>query len=126
MFKLALESPPEPLARKLSKYDAIPAALIGRLARHERAKGSGIGDLLVADAVSGLRVGGSLRRSSSMRRTIVGASSTRRTGSSPCRPGRTGCSCSLRRPWPRWRRQRGSREDKMIEVFTPDANPKIW
>jgi len=48
---LALENLPEGLARKLPRYDAIPAALIGRLARHERAKGSGIGDLLVADAV---------------------------------------------------------------------------
>jgi GNAT superfamily N-acetyltransferase len=51
MFTLALESLPERLARTLPKYDAIPAALIGRLARHERAKGSGVGDLLVADAV---------------------------------------------------------------------------
>ena len=51
MFTLALDSQPEGLARKLPRYDAIPAALIGRLARHERAKGSGVGDLLVADAV---------------------------------------------------------------------------
>lgn len=51
MFTLTLESLPEGLARKLPKYDAIPAGLIGRLARHERAKGSGVGDLLVADAV---------------------------------------------------------------------------
>ena len=51
MFTLALDSLPEGLARKLPKYDAIPAALIGRLGRHERAKGSGVGDLLVADAV---------------------------------------------------------------------------
>ncbi len=52
MFTLTLESLPESLARKLPRYDAIPAALIGRLARHERAKGSGVGDLLVADAVT--------------------------------------------------------------------------
>jgi len=51
MFSLALDTLPERLAQKLPRYDAIPAALIGRLARHERAKGSGIGDLLVADAV---------------------------------------------------------------------------
>ena len=51
MFTLALESLPDQLAHRLPRYDAIPAALIGRLARHERAKGSGIGDLLVADAV---------------------------------------------------------------------------
>ena len=51
MFTLALESLPDQLAHKLPRYEAIPAALIGRLARHERAKGSGIGDLLIADAV---------------------------------------------------------------------------
>ena len=51
MFTLALESLPDQLAHSLPRYEAIPAALIGRLARHERAKGSGIGDLLVADAV---------------------------------------------------------------------------
>jgi len=51
MFTLALESLPDELAHKLPRYEAIPAALIGRLARHERAKGSGIGDLLVADGV---------------------------------------------------------------------------
>jgi ribosomal protein S18 acetylase RimI-like enzyme len=51
MFSLALDTLPERLAQKLPRYDAIPAALIGRLARHQRAKGSGIGDLLVADAV---------------------------------------------------------------------------
>ena len=51
MFTLALDSLPERLSRKLPRYDAIPAALIGRLARHERARGAGIGDLLLADAV---------------------------------------------------------------------------
>src|SRR5205807_10456864 len=52
MFTLALESLPDQLVHSLPKYEAIPAALIGRLARHERAKGSGVGDLLVADAVT--------------------------------------------------------------------------
>src|SRR5205823_9245717 len=33
MFTLTLETLPEALARKLPRYDAIPAALIGRLAR---------------------------------------------------------------------------------------------
>lgn len=51
MFTLALESLPDELAHRLPRYEAIPAALIGRLARHERARGSGVGDLLVADAV---------------------------------------------------------------------------
>lgn len=51
MFTLALDSIPAGLARKLPRYDAIPAALIGRLARHTRVAGTGIGDLLVADAI---------------------------------------------------------------------------
>jgi GNAT superfamily N-acetyltransferase len=51
MFTLALEQLPAELARKLPRYDAIPAALIGRLARHQRARGTGIGDLLIGDAV---------------------------------------------------------------------------
>ena len=37
--------------RKLPRYEAIPADLIDRLARHARARGSRIGELLVADAV---------------------------------------------------------------------------
>ena len=52
LFTLALDAVPAALARKLPKYDAIPAALIGRLARAERGRGSGLGDLLVADAVT--------------------------------------------------------------------------
>ena len=51
MFTLALEGLPAGLARKLPRYEAIPVALIGRLARHQRASGTGLGDLLVADAV---------------------------------------------------------------------------
>lgn len=50
MFTLAFESLSDELAHRPPRYEAIPAALIGRLARHERAKGSGIGELLVADA----------------------------------------------------------------------------
>lgn len=52
MFTLALESLPESLAHKLPKYEAIPAALLGRLARHHRAAGVGLGGLLLADAVT--------------------------------------------------------------------------
>jgi predicted GNAT family N-acyltransferase len=52
MFTLALEDIPEALARKLPRYEAIPAALIGRLARHVRTKGQGVGELLLADAVT--------------------------------------------------------------------------
>ena len=50
-FTLGLADLPEALARKLPRYDAIPAALIGRLARDERVRGRGIGELLLADAV---------------------------------------------------------------------------
>ncbi|MFI5023995.1 MAG: GNAT family N-acetyltransferase [Alphaproteobacteria bacterium] len=50
-FTLSLHDLPEEIARKLPRYDAIPAALIGRLARDARARGRGIGELLLADAV---------------------------------------------------------------------------
>ena len=50
-FTLALEELPDDIARKLPRYDAIPAALIGRLARDQRARGKGIGELLLADAI---------------------------------------------------------------------------
>lgn len=50
-FTVAIEDLPIELASKLPRYDAIPAALIGRLARDERVRGRGIGELLLADAV---------------------------------------------------------------------------
>jgi ribosomal protein S18 acetylase RimI-like enzyme len=50
-LSLSLESLPEAVAHKLPRYDAIPAALIGRLARDERARGRGVGELLLADAI---------------------------------------------------------------------------
>jgi ribosomal protein S18 acetylase RimI-like enzyme len=50
-FNLALTDLPEEIARKLPRYDAIPAALIGRLARDDRVRGRGIGELLLADAI---------------------------------------------------------------------------
>jgi GNAT superfamily N-acetyltransferase len=50
-FTLTFESLPDEIARKLPRYDAIPAALIGRLARDEKVRGRGIGELLLADAV---------------------------------------------------------------------------
>jgi GNAT superfamily N-acetyltransferase len=51
MFTLALDSIPTHLARKLPRYEAIPAAIIGRLARAETEKGTGLGSLLLADAL---------------------------------------------------------------------------
>lgn len=42
---------PKEIARKLPRYEAIPAALIGRLARDLRDRGRGVGELLLADAI---------------------------------------------------------------------------
>ncbi len=50
-FTLALGSLPDHLASKLPRYDAIPASLIGRLARSEKVRGQGVGELLLADAI---------------------------------------------------------------------------
>jgi len=50
-FTLAITDLPHEFAKRLPRYDLIPAALIGRLARDERVRGEGIGDLLLADAV---------------------------------------------------------------------------
>lgn len=50
-FTLALEDLPFDIAHKLPRYDAIPAALIGRLACDKRVRGRRIGELLLADAV---------------------------------------------------------------------------
>lgn len=50
-FKLDFNDLSEEIARKLPRYDGIPAALIGRLARDIRVHGKGVGELLVADAV---------------------------------------------------------------------------
>jgi GNAT superfamily N-acetyltransferase len=50
-YTLVLDDLPGDLARRLPRYDAIPAARIGRLARDERVRGQGVGELLLADAV---------------------------------------------------------------------------
>jgi len=50
-FTLAIADLPSELAKHLPRYDLIPAALIGRLARDQRVRGEGLGDLLLADAV---------------------------------------------------------------------------
>ena len=42
---------PETISRKLPKYGRIPATLIGRLARHTAHRKTGVGDLLLADAL---------------------------------------------------------------------------
>jgi len=50
-FTLSTTDLPAEISRKLPRYEAIPAALIGRLARDERVKGTGLGELLLADAI---------------------------------------------------------------------------
>lgn len=49
---LALNELPSELAKKLPRYDAIPAALIGRLARAERVRGQQVGEALLLDAIA--------------------------------------------------------------------------
>jgi GNAT superfamily N-acetyltransferase len=50
-FILAVADLPPEQAKRLPRYDVIPVALIGRLARDERVRGEGVGDVLLADAV---------------------------------------------------------------------------
>ena len=50
-LSLVINDLPEEIGRKLPRYEAIPAALIGRLARATHVRGHGIGSLLLADAV---------------------------------------------------------------------------
>jgi GNAT superfamily N-acetyltransferase len=50
-YTLAIDDVPEQIARRLPRYDAIPTARIGRLARDLRVRGQGVGELLLADAV---------------------------------------------------------------------------
>ena len=49
-LSIELNQLPEKLARKLPKYQ-VPAALIGRLAVGNAAKGQGVGKMLLADAI---------------------------------------------------------------------------
>jgi GNAT superfamily N-acetyltransferase len=50
-FVLAVDDLPQDLARRLPRYEAMPAALIGRLARDRRVRGQGVGEFLLADAI---------------------------------------------------------------------------
>ena len=50
-FTLVIPDLPPEHAKRLPRYDQIPAALIGRLARDDRVRGMGVGELLIADAV---------------------------------------------------------------------------
>src|ERR1035441_5716821 len=50
-FTLAIADLPSEYATRLPRYALIPSALIGRLARDQKVRGEGVGDLLLADAV---------------------------------------------------------------------------
>lgn len=50
-FSIETRDLPDDLSHKLPRYDAIPAVLIGRLARDSRVKGQGVGELLIAAAL---------------------------------------------------------------------------
>lgn len=50
-YTLVIADLPPEHAKRLPRYDRIPAALIGRLARDERVRGMGVGELLLADAI---------------------------------------------------------------------------
>lgn len=50
-YTLSIVDLPTGQAKRLPRYDLLPAALIGRLARDSRVQGQGVGDLLLADAV---------------------------------------------------------------------------
>jgi hypothetical protein len=94
-FTLALDDLPEEIARKLPRYDAIPAALIGRLARDQQVRGAGIGDLLLADAVDASwaqAVPSPCSQSSLTPKTIMPSLSTRTSASDDFPHGLAGSS----------------------------------
>src|ERR1700724_2630555 len=50
-FTIAMRAlPPQP-CKRLTRYDALPAALIRRLARDQKVRAEGVGALLLADAI---------------------------------------------------------------------------
>ena len=51
MYSIASGALPTAIAGALPRYPDVPAALIGRLARAERVRGQGVGELLVVDGL---------------------------------------------------------------------------
>jgi GNAT superfamily N-acetyltransferase len=106
-FTLAIDDLPEDLARKMPRYDAIPAALVGRLARDLRTRGQGLGELLLADAVRRVL---DASRNVAVFAIVVDAKDDAAAafyagfGFTPFLHARVGCSCWPRRPPPRWPR----------------------
>ena len=50
-YTLTTDELPAAMAKKLPRYDKIPAMLIGRLAGDLRCRGEGVGDLLLGNAI---------------------------------------------------------------------------
>jgi len=50
-FAVVLGELPEQMLRRLPRYDRIPAVLLGRLARDQRYRGTGLGELLLMHAL---------------------------------------------------------------------------
>lgn len=51
-FALLLSEVPDDVVKRLPKYDRVPAALIGRLARDATYRGDGVGELLLVEALA--------------------------------------------------------------------------
>jgi hypothetical protein len=50
-YSVSLDDIPEQIAKKFPKYRIVPATLLGRLARHNSEIGTGLGELLLMDAL---------------------------------------------------------------------------
>ena len=50
-YSIQFDEIPVEISKKFPKYPAVPATLLGRLARHSSARGQGIGELLLLDAL---------------------------------------------------------------------------
>jgi GNAT superfamily N-acetyltransferase len=50
--EIATSNLPESITKRMPRYQALPATLLGRLARDEAFRGQGIGDRLMLDAVA--------------------------------------------------------------------------
>ena len=51
-YSVALDTLPEEIGRKLTKHREVPATLIGRLARNAEFAGTGLGEILLMDALT--------------------------------------------------------------------------
>src|SRR6185436_15878100 len=56
--EIAMANLPEPIRKRMPRYPALPATLLGRLARDEAFCGQGLGDRLMLDALA-RAIGGS-------------------------------------------------------------------